>query len=253
MRGKILIILGVLIVFAAFAAYFLFDAAVDRDSELDPVGVLAARTDIPRGTIVNTLSRAQELFHVIHIHRDHLVPGAIVVPVSVPERGAGSALNKIWSYLFSPEHVFTIRDIEYLIDKRITRSYSRNEQIIITHVTDEYLDLDRETRIFALPVNFIDSVAGEVLPGNFIDVWIRYDELGDSTIPDIQNDSEPVRIEKILGPLEVLMVKSADNMQITSYTQGIPAAVIVSMTESDIALVSEKMLEGTLFLTRHEE
>ena len=43
MKGKILIILGILIVLGSFLAYFLLEAAVVRERNLDPVGVLAAK------------------------------------------------------------------------------------------------------------------------------------------------------------------------------------------------------------------
>jgi len=242
MKGKILIILGILIVLGSFLAYFLLEAAVVRERNLDPVGVLAAKTDIPEGTVVRSIEQAQSLFRVIEINREHVVPMAVQLTEQGNELVPEGLLNEIMSVLFPAERRLAANDIEDLVNKRLTRSYRENEQILTTYLSDEFLDLDKPTRLFAIPVTFIDSVAAEIFPGAFVDIWVRYNEpagIGGIT-------------EKILGPYKVVSLKTNEGVALTRETPGVPDAVILRMTEEEITKAVDMMSFGTLFFTKHE-
>jgi len=254
MRSKLLIIFGILLVFSVVLAYFFLEVSVTHERQTEPVGVLAAKTDIPTGTVVRTIDDAQKLFHVITVQRSYVVPSAIKINLEA-EEGNNNIIIRILDYFLQPVPLAAISDLEQMINKRIVRSFRRNEQIIKDYISVDYLDFDKETRLFALPTNFIDSVAGEVSQGSYIDVWIRRTQLNDveSIVTEGTYQPQTDRVQKLFGPLKVLSVKSSDNVHITDDAVGIPAAVIVSMRESDITVLTEEIINNsTIFLTKHE-
>lgn len=251
MRSKILIILGILIVLGSFLAYFLLEAAVVRERNTDPVGVLAARVDIPEGTVVKTPEQANDLFQIIEVNREHVVPSSIQVgQVETEERIIMPGIvDRIIRTLFPIERTLTITDTRDVINKRLTRSYKPNEQILTTYLSEEFLDLDKHTRLFAIPVTFIDSVAAEITAGSYVDVWVRFDEEDESDESDV---SAFLFTRKILGPHEVIEVKTDEGVTIIGETQGVPDAVVLRLTEQEIISAVSMMHEGTLFFTKHE-
>ena len=250
MKGKILIILGVLIVLGSFLAYFSLEAAVTRERDLDPVGVLAARTDIPEGTVVKTLEQAQGLFQIIEVNRENVVPTAIKTHSETAEISQMDFISEVISYLFPVERRIVVSEIEDVVNKRITRSYKENEQILTAYLSDEFLDLDKETRLFAIPVDFIDSVAAEIFPNTYVDLWIRYDEPDEGAQSNVRIKET---VEKIQGPYRVIYIKTDEGVHLTREAPGVPDAVVLRMTEREIKNAVDLMNHGTLFFTKHEK
>jgi len=252
MKGKILIILGVFIVIGAFMAYFLLEATIVRERKSDPIRVLAAKTDIPEGTVVRTLEQANNLFRTIEVYREHVVATAVLVTEKREQPVAKNLLDEILLYLFPvTERPLELQNIEGLVNKRLTRSYRKNEQILAAYVSDEFLDLDKPTRYFAIPVDFIDSVAGQIRRGDFVDLWIRYD---DTETPDVESFIVGRKAaEKLLGPHEVVLTKSDDGKVITNEAPGVPDAIVLKMSEEEIEKVVEMMTQGTIFFTMHRK
>ncbi len=246
MRNKIFTILGILLVIATVGSYFLFDINIKQNSEAMGVDILIARTNIPEGTVIRRLEDANKFFVAKRIAQSDAVPSSI--RVRTVKKDDGSFLDKIKSFftVSTGELEVAQEDLMLLLNKRITTNIYKNQQVLSIYLSDDIEEFDENERLFAVPTSYIDSVGAEISKDDYVDLWVQYGG----------NHERKGTSEKIIEALRVVKVKGANNEEIDSNSNkgngngAVPNLVIFKMTEEQIAVVRQKMHEGTLFLTK---
>lgn len=240
MRNKIFTFLGIFVVLIAVGAYFLFDANIKQNSNAMGFNVLVAKTNIAEGTVIKNIQQANELFSVKRITQAEAVPSAIQVNV-INKQQNGGLVDSIKNFFVPAGVQVSPEDLKNLVNKKVTSNIYKNEQVLKINLSSDTVELKEGERYFAIPVDYITAVGAEVQKGDYVDIWIYYTD---------KNATKPNTSEKVMGPLKVVKVKDANNLEITGNSKEIPKLVVFKMSETDITTISEKMNEGTLFLTK---
>ena len=235
MRNKIFTILGILIVLLAFGSYFFFDLSVRENSEVMGINVLIAKQDIPEGTIIRSAQEAEALFGVRKISPNEAVASAIRVNTVAAK--ADNFLARIQNFFSRNSEQISTEDLQNLTNKRITAQVHKNQQMLSINLSDDITDFQDDERLLAVPINYINSVGGEIKKGDYVDVWLSY-KSGDKVS------------EKVIGPLRVIKLKDANNKEIAPNSAVIPTIVLFKLNEAQIELVSGKMRHGDVFLVK---
>lgn len=235
MRNKIFTILGILIVLLAFGSYFFFDLSVRENSEVMGINVLIAKQDIPEGTIIRSAQEAEALFGVRKISPNEAVASAIRVNTVAAK--ADNFLARIQNFFSRNSEQISTEDLQNLTNKRITAQVYKNQQMLSINLSDDITDFQDDERLLAVPINYINSVGGEIKKGDYVDVWLSYKN-GDKVS------------EKVIGPLRVIKLKDANNKEIAPNSAVIPTIVLFKLNEAQIESVSGKMHHGDVFLVK---
>jgi Flp pilus assembly protein CpaB len=235
LRNKIFTILGILIVLLAFGSYFFFDLSVRENSEVMGINVLIAKQDIPEGTIIRSAQEAEALFGVRKISPNEAVASAIRVNTVAAK--ADNFLARIQNFFSRNSEQISTEDLQNLTNKRITAQVHKNQQMLSINLSDDITDFQDDERLLAVPINYINSVGGEIKKGDYVDVWLSY-KSGDKVS------------EKVIGPLRVIKLKDANNKEIAPNSAVIPTIVLFKLNEAQIELVSGKMRHGDVFLVK---
>lgn len=236
MRNKILTILGLVIVVAAVSSYYFFDAGIRQHSEAFGVTVLVAREEIPEGTLIRDAKQAGTLFKAKRVPRVDVVPGAI----EVAEARELSFWEKARSW-FSVEAEASVGDLQALVNRRVTETVRKNEQVLADQLSTDLTEFAPNERLVAVPVTYVDAVGGEVHKGDWVDIWVTYRD----------EQTKQYKSQKIIGPLELQLIKTGDNQVIDKHSKAIPQVALFKMGEDQIALVSTWIRAGTVFLVKH--
>lgn len=237
MRNKLFAITGLLLIIVAVVAVFLFENNVKQNSQLLGLNVLVAKTTIQEGTVIKSLEQANELFTVKKIPQKDIVDGAI--RVNAVDREVGF-LDFIKDIFVPSEPQISPQDLKGLINKKVTTTLYRNQQVIDKYLSNDTVEFEKDERLFAIKTSYINSIGAEINKGDYVDVWIHYG----------QGSPKAGTSEKVIGPLRIVKIKDANNTEITSNQKLIPQVVIFKLNESQIALLSQKQFEGELFLTK---
>lgn len=245
MKGKIISILGLLIIVIAITAYFLFDLNVRRQSEALGHTVLVARDNIPEGTIIRSIEDAQKLFTAIRIQQAYEVPSALRVSILETDGNEGffmSLINKFRNKIIPTEPTIDPKDLQQLVNKKITINLLKNQQISEIYLSNDITLFESDERLFAVPVTYVNAVGGEIAKNDYVDIWVYYN----NQAPQILQGTSA----KLLGPVRILKIKGENNNEIKSGSEAIPKVVLFKLDENQIKLLSEKMRFGEIFLTK---
>lgn len=235
MRSKILTLLGLVIIAAAFAAYFFFDTGIRQNSDAFGVAVVIARRDIPEGTVIRTVDQAADLFTVRRVPQVEVVPGAVVVE----DTRELSFLQRARSWFTVTEEI-TGEGLAALVNRRVVERIRQNEQVVAEQLSTELTEFAPDERLFAVSVTYLDAVGGEVRRGDWVDLWVTY-----------RSKQGEIRSEKIIGPIRVERIKNDNNQAIEGNSTSLPEVAVFKLKESQIKTVSEWMRAGTVFLTKY--
>lgn len=239
MRNKILIIIGILLIATSIISVFVFENNIKVNSETFGFDVLVAKRTIPAGTVIKDENQAASLFTARRITQSEAVAGAIKVnavntePQNLIDRIAGIFVPK-QSKQISPQ------DLRGLVGKKVVTTIFENQQVSNYALVNEPVEFKENERLFAIKTGYLESVGAEVSKDDYVDVWIYYGQ-----------GPKAGTSEKVIGPLKVVKLKDANNVEITKDQKLIPQVVIFKLTEDQIALLSKKQYEGTLFLTKY--
>ena len=239
MKNKIFVALGLIVLIVSVMAYFMFDTAVRQNSTAMGVNVLIAKQNIPEGFIIRDTETATEYFDVKRMVQSEVVPSAL--NVNVQSKTSGNLIEKV-KQIFSPkDYEITEADLKGLVGRKSTQTILKNQQVISGFLTTDLTEYKEDERLFAVPTNLQASVGAEVGKGDWVDLWISYNDKARNGLST-----------KLLGPLKVIKVKDANNAEINDSNSAlIPQIVIVKMNEEQIRKVSEEMKSGDLFLTKY--
>ena len=238
LRNKIFTILGILLVIVTIGSYFLFDINIKQNSQAMGSDILIARTNIPEGTIIRSIEEAEKYFAARRITQAEAVPSS--VKVKTVKKQDENFLDKI-RVSFTPEELDVDReDLAALVNKKITVDIYKNQQVLSVYLSNDTVEFQENERYFAVPTNYIDSVGAEISTDDYVDLWVHYSG----------GHEQKGTSEKIIEALKVVKVKGANNEEVTNNGGVVPSLVIFKMTEDQIAVVSRKMYEGSLFLTK---
>lgn len=237
LRNKIFTILGILLVVAATGSYFLFDVNIKQNSLAMGVDVLVAKQNIPEGTIIRSIEDANKYFGVRRITQAEAVPSSITV--NVKQTQPRNLLERIKNSFTFQELEIAEADLKALVNKKVTTNIYKNQQVLSIYLSNDLIEFEDDERYFAVPTSYVDSVGAEISKNDYVDLWVHYGS----------EHEKSGTSEKIIEALKVVKVKGANNEEVGE--EGIvPSLVIFKMTEEQIALVSQKMYEGSLFLTK---
>lgn len=240
MRNKIFIILGILVIVFTIVAAFLFENNIRQNSELFGVNVLIAKTTIQEGTVIKSIEQANELFTVRRIVRSNVVDGAIEVNTTGDnqEHDIVYYVKKLLGF-YEPQ--VAPEDLQNLLGKKITTTLYKNQQVLDQYIANDPVEYAGDERLYAIQTSYIDSVGAEISKGDYVDIWVYYN----------QHSSKAGFCEKVLGPVKIIKLKDSENTEITSSNRkAIPYVVIFKLNEEQIAVLRQKQAEGQLFLTK---
>lgn len=104
-----------------------------------------------------------------------------------------------------------------------------NEQIIPNRFVAKDKYYSNNTRLIAFPTTLIDTVAATVRPGNYVDIWVK-----PNPAYPAQNYKEPV---KLFENVRIEGLKNEAGIDVDKVENGVPAIVIVRMTDEQIKLL----------------
>mgnify|MGYP000921840537 CR=1 FL=1 len=239
LRNKIFTALGILLVIVTIGSYFLFDANIKQNSQAMGVNIVIAKENIPEGTIIRSVQEANKYFGVKRIAQTDAVPSSIRVNVKQTS-SEGNILDRIRK-TFVPEVLeIADADLQALVNKKITTDIYKNQQVLSIYLSNDLVEFEEDERYFAVPTNYIDSVGAEISKDDYVDLWVHYGS---------KHEKEGTS-EKVIEALKVVKVKGANNEELKGDSGSVPSLVIFKMSEEQISVVSKKMHEGSLFLTK---
>lgn len=239
LRNKIFTALGILLVIVTIGSYFLFDANIKQNSQAMGVNIVIAKENIPEGTIIRSVQEANKYFGVKRIAQTDAVPSSIRVNVKQTS-SEGNILDRIRK-TFVPEVLeIADADLQALVNKKITTDIYKNQQVLNIYLSNDLVEFEEDERYFAVPTNYIDSVGAEISKDDYVDLWVHYGS---------KHEKEGTS-EKVIEALKVVKVKGANNEELKGDSGSVPSLVIFKMSEEQISVVSKKMHEGSLFLTK---
>ncbi|MDD4804668.1 MAG: hypothetical protein PHN69_05905 [Candidatus Pacebacteria bacterium] len=236
MRNKIFAVVGVLIIIVAVGTYFLFDINIRQQSQMMGVNILKAKTTIPEGTVIKNINQASKYFEISRTVQNDIVQGAVKV-------NAIKENKSLKDCFMSTEDEISHEDLKGLVGKKTTVTISKNQQVLSNYLIDDTTEFNENERLFAITTTYKDSVGAEVTNSDYVDVWVYYGK----------GSPKAGVSEKIIGPLKIFRVKDGSNNEIKdgeSSGDKLPQIVIFKLLEDQIALLSQKQHEGTLFLTK---
>lgn len=235
MKGKVITIIGVIIMILVGASYFMFEAFVKDSSNVTAQNVVVAKTEIPEDTVIHNAEEAAKYFEIKRISNTNVVDGAIIVDTG--DYGDAGLISKLQDQ-FSINTASTDA-INQLIGYKLTRKYVANEQILIGELSTDVTEFDSNERLYAIETSYVNSVAAEINVGDYIDLWLV-------TIED-----EITTSRKLIGPLKIYKLKTSDNVNITDTSTAIPSIVIFKLDEETIEYISTMQNNGTVFFTKY--
>ena len=233
MKGKVITILGIFVVIFAALAYILFESHIKDSSNLVAVNVVVANENIDSDTIIKDVEQANKLFTVKRIAIDDVVSGAITA--SSDTTVDNSLFTKIKEY-------FTKSDIDksqlsQLVNLKLTRAYSKNEQILSAFVSTDITEFAADERIYA-PEGLIPnaSIATELHQGDYVDLWVI--------------EQNPITKEfssrSFYGPLKIYKLKDGESNELTGTSTSSSVNMVFKLNTEDIANISAGLKEETI-------
>lgn len=235
-KPTIITILGVIIIVLSIGCYFLFDRTLKENSIAMGSTVLIAKQDIKGGCVIKSQQDVMKYFAVKKIQQSNLVKGV----VSVPSKKVNGGM------IGAAQYGLEVNTIKKLINKKIIKDIPCNQQILISDLSNQTIEFKNDERLFAIPVDFLTSVAGEASVGDHVDIWINKSS----------NQLQAKTSKKIMGPVQIVKIKDGNNINISksrnkiTNNPSIPKAVVIKANESQIKALSIEMQKGKLFLTK---
>lgn len=231
MKGKIITIIGIVIVILTVASYFLFEIFVRENSNVTAQNVVVAKEKIPEGTVIHNEDEARKYFEIKRVTNAYLVDGATTIDAG--DMGEESLFGKIKSYFSSS--TASQDGVKTLIGFKITREYATNEQILNSSLSKDVTEFSADERLYAIETTYKNSVAAEIKPGDYVDLWMTSG-----------NNSY-----KLIGPLKIYKLKNGDNVNISENSTEIPSIAVFKLDEDTIEYISSLTGKGTMFFVKY--
>lgn len=233
MLNKILSLLGIAIMILSIVGFVYFDATIRVNSEAMGANIVVARENIPEGTVLKNADMVKQYFKVVRIPRSQVVPNALSVGVKY---GGGNIVDAVKAFFNPEERQIADSDLKALINKRVTTTIYKNQQIIKDYLSDDPTEFAPDERLYAVSISYVESVGAEVHKGDYVDLWVRHPG-GDA--------------QKVIGPLKVIKLKDANNEEILGNSKAIPKLVIFKLNDNQIATVSTLLTNNTAFVVKY--
>lgn len=235
MKGKITTIIGIFILVLAAITYILFESHVKTESNLSAVNVVVANQDIKSDFVVANEQIAQELFTIRRVSVDDVVSGAVTV--SSTQSVDNSLFTQIKSF-FIPETPDKSQ-LSQLVGLKLTRAYSKNEQILSSYVSTDIMEFKEDERVFVPDGLVVSStMATELHKGDYVDLWIvTKDEI-----------TKEISSSRFCGPLKIYKIKDADSNELTGNATSPSVGLLFKLSNDDIKNISSKMYEKETYV-----
>ena len=226
---KVSAFLGVFCIGVGLFGFFFIDNNVRRTSKEMGDAILMAKVDIPEGFIIKSQQDLNDYFTVRKVPKTDEIKNAITVD-TVEKFSLSSILHKseLTDLHIDPNF------IQNLVNKKVTTTLLPNQQVSANWLSNDVTEYGPNDRIFNFSVSLNTAVGGEINVGDYVDVWT----------------SQTSNIQKVLGPIRILKIKSPDNLESTPQQRIIPATVIVKCSEEQIIQL-KKVENQNLFLTKY--
>ena len=231
MKGKIITIIGIIVIILAAFAYIMFESHVKTSSNLTAVNVVVANQDIPCDTVITNLDQAKKLFTVKRLPINDVVSGAVTV--SSADNVDKSFFTKIKSWFIQSDP--DTEQLSQFINLKLTREYAKNEQILSTFVSSDITEFEEDERIYTPDGLIVNSaIATELHKGDYVDLWIlTQDEI-----------TKEVKAKSFYGPLKIYKIKDADSNELTGESISATVSLIFKLSNKDIANISSRLQEN---------
>lgn len=233
-------VIGILCLIIGLLGLFFIDNNIRRNSSSMGDAVLMAKENIPEGFIIRyygndeaglakTKEEIDKYFTIKKIPKSEQIQNALTV-----ETTTKLSLNSFFKK--SEISHLSINDdfLKNIVNKKITMPLLPNQQISINWLSNDLTEFTDDERIFNLSVDLTSSVGGEINVGDYVDVWTSKNGIA----------------QKVLGPIRILKIKSADNLEPTNEQKVIPSTIIVKCDEEQIKEL-KKLESNSLFLTKY--
>lgn len=193
MKNKIIGTIGMLIILFSVVGYFAFDNTIRKSSEVFGKEVVVFSKPILAGQVI-----AREDLSTKKIKKEQLVP-------------------------------YVVTDINLVIGKVALINMYPNEQVVSDRLVTQDKYYSNETKIVSFPTTLIDTVAGQVKKGDYVDIWLK-------AIPEYpaQNYKEP---QKIFSNVRIEGLKNEEGIDLEKAQSGVPTICLVRLTDEQIKVL----------------
>lgn len=239
MLAKIVRIIGVLAIVIGVVGAIYFSKTVSENSEYLGYSILVANDDIPQGTFIKDVEQAKKYFIAKKIRKVDLVNTAL--RVDTVESADENLLSSLKAKLFPSTYgTITPELLNKLVNRTVLVKVMRNQQILDSYMEKGVaVDITKDEKEFAIPIDYLESVGGEIQKGDMVDLWIQYSDKANGG-----------SAEKIIGPIKVNKIKDGNNEEIQIGDKRIPKIAIFWLKDDNIKLLRDKQQLGVFFLTK---